>query len=142
MTTLSVGTVVGIAFLAPLITFVLLGTKLIMAAVQRRLIPLRRWAAWTQAGIALLCAAAMVYSIGVWSGGLLDFATSPCLDKAPANPTYQLNLLPLTYSCRYADGSSTQSVPSYVNPVVFLCLAGALVCTGLAIRAAQRSCQR
>jgi hypothetical protein len=138
MNMFSADVAVGIAFLAPLISFVLLGTKLIMAAVLRRLIPLHRWAAWTEASIALLCTAATVYAIWVWSGGLLDFNTTPCLAKAPANPAFVLNLLPLNYSCRYADSSSTQSVPAYVNPVVFLGLAGTLVCIGLAIRAARK----
>jgi hypothetical protein len=132
-------TVLGFAFFAPVISFALLVVKLIFAGIHRRLIPRRRSVAWTQAAVAMLCAAATVYSIGVWTGGFFDFDSSPCADKLPANPAFQSNWFPLSYSCHYLDGSaSPELVPSYVNPVVFTCLAGAAICIALVVWSASR----
>jgi hypothetical protein len=131
--------ILGFALFAPVISFALLVIKLIFTGLNRRFIPPRRSVAWTQAAVAVLCAAATVYSIGVWSGGFFDIASSPCADKLPANPAYQQSWLPLANACRYLDGTtSPQLVPSYVNPTVFTCLAGAAICVALVVWSAVR----
>ncbi|HEY4455196.1 MAG TPA: hypothetical protein VGN81_12850 [Pseudonocardiaceae bacterium] len=129
----------GFAFFAPVISFALLVVKLIFVGLNRRLIPHRRSVAWAQAAVAMLCAAATVYSIGVWSGGFFDIASSPCAAKLPANPAYQQSWFPLANACRYLDGTSSRPlVPSYVNPTVFTCLAGAAICVALVAWSASR----
>ncbi|MEV6365387.1 hypothetical protein AB0L86_00640 [Micromonospora musae] len=85
-------------------------------------------------------AAAAVYLHGVWAGHFLDLrATSEyCPAKPLASTSTSADWLPLRHLCRYADGTTTDLVPAYVNPIVFLCLALAVACTALALRSARR----
>ncbi|KAB1927525.1 hypothetical protein F8280_06955 [Micromonospora noduli] len=85
-------------------------------------------------------AAVGVYLHGLWAGHFLDLrATSVyCPAKPLASTSTSADWLPLRHLCRYADGTTTELVPPYVNPIVFLCLAIAVACTALALRSARR----
>lgn len=48
------------------------------------------------------------------------------------------HLIPLSNRCIFANGTTRELVPAWVNPVVFVSLAGAVVLLILAIRAAIR----
>ncbi|MFI6233051.1 hypothetical protein ACIBD9_05785 [Micromonospora sp. NPDC050784] len=86
-------------------------------------------------------AAVVVYLHGVWVGHFLDLrATSEfCPAKPLASTPTSTDLLPLRYSCHYADGTTSDLVPAYVNPVVILCLAAGVACMALAVRSARRA---
>ncbi|WP_430500583.1 hypothetical protein ACQRWP_02290 [Micromonospora trifolii] len=88
-----------------------------------------------------LAAATVVYLHGVWVGHFLDLRaiTEFCPAKPLASTPTSAHLLPLRYTCRYADGSTSDLVPPYVNPTVFLCLAVGAACTALAVRSARRT---
>ncbi|WP_431883860.1 hypothetical protein [Micromonospora gifhornensis] len=93
-------------------------------------------------GIVVAPAAAIVtYVHGLWVSHLLDIrATSEyCTAKPLASTATSADWLPLRHVCRYADGTSTDLVPGYVNPIIFLCLFIAVVSTALALRSARRS---
>lgn len=120
----------AIAFFAPLVSVALLVVKLVAAAFAGRLIPVDRVVAWLEAAVTLLCVAGTGYAIGMFDGGFFDLLNDPC----DGSVGWSTSLFPLTYSCQYGDGSTRELVPWFVNPVVFLGLAGALISIGLAIR--------
>ncbi|MGW3603986.1 hypothetical protein [Micromonospora sp. NPDC005161] len=83
--------------------------------------------------------AVIVYLHGVWAGHFIDLrATSEyCSAKPLASTPTSTDWLPLRHLCRYNDGTTADLVPAYVNPIAFLCLAVAVVCTALAVRSAR-----
>ncbi|MEV0004577.1 hypothetical protein AB0H28_20165 [Micromonospora sp. NPDC050980] len=85
-------------------------------------------------------AAVVVYLHGLWAGHFLDLraASEYCPARSSAPTSTSFDWLPLRHLCRYADGTNTNLVPAYVNPIVFLCLAMGVVCTALALRSARR----
>ncbi|MGI5522744.1 hypothetical protein ACQEUX_17700 [Micromonospora sp. CA-259024] len=84
--------------------------------------------------------AIVIYLHGVWAGHFLDLrATSEYCSAKPLGSTpTSTDWVPLRHLCRYADGTTSNLVPAYVNPIVFLCLAAGVACTALAVRAARR----
>jgi hypothetical protein len=90
---------------------------------------------------ALLTAVAVTtYAHGVWVGRFLELrATNEyCDDRPLAFPATDWSWVPLRHHCRWADGSRTDLVPAYVNPLVGVALLGALICVVCAIRIAGR----
>jgi hypothetical protein len=88
-----------------------------------------------------LAAAGVTYIYGFWTGQFLSLAPTSEMCTAPrprGTPPMSWTLFPLSNQCRWADGTSTDLVPWYVNPILFVCLATAVVCVVLAIRAARR----
>ncbi|MCG5472293.1 hypothetical protein LADH09A_000117 [Micromonospora sp. LAH09] len=88
-----------------------------------------------------LAAATVVYAHGVWVGHFLDLraTTGYCPAKPLASTSTSAHLLPLRHTCHYADGTTGELVPAYVNPILFLCLAVGVACTALAVRSARRT---
>ncbi|MET7750811.1 hypothetical protein [Micromonospora sp. NPDC005367] len=84
--------------------------------------------------------AGAVYLHGLWAGHFLDLrATSVYCPAKPLDSTAtSADWMPLRHQCRYADGTTTDLVPAYVNPLLFLCLAVTVSCTALALRSARR----
>lgn len=134
---MTVDAVVLIAFLVPLplVASGLLLTKLITVVASRRVLPARRSAAWAQGAVLLACLAVLGYSAGVWSGHFFDLAAASELCPAGplGDPALVDGLLPLSNSCNYADGSSTDLVPAFVNPFVLGCVAAAAGCVAGAV---------
>jgi len=77
------------------------------------------------AGVVVAPAAAViVYLHGVWVGPFLDLRAIS--EFCPAKPVA-------------STPTSTDLVPAYVNPVVFLCVAAGVACTALAVRSTRRT---
>lgn len=93
-----------------------------------------RWA------LLALLVGAIAYGYGFWSGRFLDLGPTSgyCPAKPLAFPATTWTWFPLTDRCHYTDGSTTELVPVYVNPILFTSLAAAVVCVVLAVRAARR----
>lgn len=86
-------------------------------------------------------AAVTTYLHGLWSGHVLDLRgrTSYCGSGEPASrPEFQ-GWVPLSHQCRWRDGSATELVPGYVNPVVVGCLVAMVVLLVLAQVAHRRA---
>ena len=90
-------------------------------------------------GLLAMVVAAVIYLHGFWAGDFYTFrATSEyCFDKPLAFPATSWTWLPLRHMCNWDDGTSTDLVPVYVNPILFVCLAAAVICMVPAIRAAR-----
>ncbi|MEV6690771.1 hypothetical protein AB0M35_04765 [Micromonospora sp. NPDC051196] len=86
-------------------------------------------------------AAVVTYLHGLWVSHLLDLrATSEyCAAKPLASTATSADWLPLRHLCHYADGTTTDLVPAYVNPTVFLCLGITVMSTALALRSRSRA---
>ncbi|PYC71929.1 hypothetical protein C7C45_09840 [Micromonospora arborensis] len=89
-------------------------------------------------------AAIVVYLHGVWTGHLIDLraVSEFCPAKPLASTSTSVDVLPLRHLCHYADGTTNDLVPAYVNPIVFLCLALGVTCTALAVRSARRQARQ
>ncbi|MFF3671925.1 hypothetical protein [Microtetraspora malaysiensis] len=88
-----------------------------------------------------LLVAGVFYVHGIWEGRFLELRPTSeyCADKPLAFPATSWTWLPLTHQCRWSDGTTTDLVPAYVNPVVYACLALVLACIVMAVRAARRN---
>jgi hypothetical protein len=87
----------------------------------------------------LLLAAALSLVYGFWAGRFLDLrpVDEYCARKPFSSyPSTSWGLFPLERSCQWSDGTSTDLVPWYVNPVMFAFLAAAVFSFALAIQAA------
>ncbi|MFF7635113.1 hypothetical protein ACFZB9_18450 [Kitasatospora sp. NPDC008050] len=86
-------------------------------------------------------AAVATYLHGLWSGHFLDLRgrMSYCGPGEPATrPEFQ-GWVPLSHQCRWRDGSATELVPGYVNPVIVGCLVAMVVLLVLAQLAHRRA---
>lgn len=92
-------------------------------------------------GCLALILATVTYIYGVWTGHFFELRATDeyCADKPLASPPTSWTWFPLKHLCRWNDGTSTSLVPAYVNPLLFACLATALVCMTLAIREFRRN---
>lgn len=87
-----------------------------------------------------LVGSGVVYVAGVWSGHFVDsrawdrICTARPLDAA--DPYGRVDWFPLVQQCRWRDGTTTDLVPPWVNPLLFSLLALAFVCLVLAARTA------
>ncbi|MFG2491581.1 hypothetical protein ACGFSD_11050 [Streptomyces caniferus] len=77
-----------------------------------------------------------VYLIGLMSG----FAQAPKMcgvesGKGPSNRPDSLTetLFALSHVCKWTDGTVVDLVPSWVNPVLFVCAAGFVLCAAMAL---------
>ncbi len=88
-----------------------------------------------------LLVAGVSYVHGVLAGRFLELRPTSeyCADKPLGSPATSWTWLLLTHRCRWSDGTTTDLVPAYVNPVVYACLALALTCTVVAVRTARRN---
>ena len=93
---------------------------------------------WTS--VLAFAGAVVAYVSGIWGGHFLDLrATSDyCSAKPLAFPATAWSWFPLGHQCRWSDGTSSDLVGSYVNPIVFGCLIAAVVSAVLAARIARR----
>lgn len=80
-----------------------------------------------------------VYFIGLMSG----FTQAPKIcgvesGKGPSNRPDSITetLFPLSRVCKWTDGTTVDLVPSWVNPVLFVCAAGVALCAATAMRRA------
>ena len=95
-------------------------------------------------GLLAMIVAAITYFHGFWTGHFLDLRATDeyCFDKPLASPPTSSTWLPLRHLCNWDDGTSTDLVPVYVNPILFVCLAATVICMVLAIRAARGELSR
>ncbi|WP_328731555.1 hypothetical protein OHT20_13750 [Streptomyces caniferus] len=77
-----------------------------------------------------------VYLIGLMSG----FTQAPKMcgvesGKGPSNRPDSITetLFPLSRVCKWTDGTIVDLVPSWVNPVLFVCAAGFVLCAAMSI---------
>jgi hypothetical protein len=75
------------------------------------------------AALLSLLAAGVTYVVGLWNGHLLDLRAEStyCTAKAlnQVNPDGGSSYFPPSLKCRWSDGTTTELVPSYVNPLMF-----------------------
>lgn len=102
---------------------------------------MRNTAHWLTRALLTVPVAGVTYAVGVWNSHLLDLAPTSdyCSAKPLGEPPITWAWLPLVNRCHYSDGTVQDLVPGYVNPVLFLCLAAAVACCVLAVRAARRN---
>ena len=84
--------------------------------------------------------AVATYLHGVWVGHLLDLRSVDefCVGKPRAIPSTSETAFPLRHLCNWADGTTTNLVPVYVNVLLVFCLVVIVGCIGLAIFTARR----
>ncbi|GGK60427.1 hypothetical protein Ppa06_25710 [Planomonospora parontospora subsp. parontospora] len=97
----------------------------------------RRWVAMSC--MALLTAAA-IYVHALWSG---EFATllpldEYCTSRPLGSPYVSWTWFPIRHLCHWEDGTTTDLVPAYVNPILVTSLVGAVLCMVMAVRARRR----
>jgi len=87
-------------------------------------------------GIVSLAAAGATYVHGVWvsSALVLRPLSEFCHAKPLGEPPVVQAWFPLTYQCRWSDGTGTDLVPAYVNPFLFVFLAVSAACLLLSVR--------
>lgn len=68
--------------------------------------------------------APIIYAHGILSGHFLDFRAREeyCGEGLPDGPPTSWSWIPLRHLCKWSDGSSTELVPPYVNPILAACL--------------------
>jgi hypothetical protein len=94
------------------------------------------------AAVVTLVAAGVTYVVGLVDGHLLDlrpeqsFCTAKPLSQA--NPFGGAGMFPISQKCRWNDGTTTELVPSYVNPLLFTLLALAVLFLVLAVLSRRR----
>ncbi|WP_326825847.1 hypothetical protein [Streptosporangium sp. NBC_01756] len=68
--------------------------------------------------------APIIYAHGIWSGHFLDLRAREeyCGEGLPDEPPTSWSWIPLRHLCKWRDGSSTELVPPYVNPILAACL--------------------
>jgi hypothetical protein len=86
---------------------------------------------------AALTGAIVVYLSGIWGGRFLDLRpTSDYCSRAElGEPPITWSWFPLSNECHYVGAGSQELVPAYVNPLLYLCLAAAVLFVVLAVRA-------
>lgn len=84
--------------------------------------------------------AVAVYVHGVWVSHLLDLRAKSeyCPGKQLGVQSDSISWLPLSYLCRWEDGTATELVPAYVNPIVFACAALTIAAVAAAIVLSRR----
>jgi hypothetical protein len=94
------------------------------------------------AALLSLLAAGAAYAVGLVDGHLLDQRAERTFCGAKPlshlNPYGGSDMFPLSQKCRWSDGTTTELVPSYVNPLVLVLLALTVLFVVLTIRAAWR----
>jgi hypothetical protein len=88
--------------------------------------------------IVTLIAAGLTYAHGFWAGHFLDLRPTDeyCTEKPLSSyPAVTWEFFPLHNLCHWSDETSTDLVPWYVNPVMFVFLAAAVFSFALAIQA-------
>jgi hypothetical protein len=75
--------------------------------------------------------ALIVYAHGFWAGRFLELAPTSeyCVSKPLGDPATSWTWLPLRHLCHWQDGTTTDLVPGYVNPLVILLIVGAVTGT-------------
>lgn len=130
----------ALTFFFPAISAFVLIIKAASLAVTDRRLPANRVTAWLEAAILLLCIAFIVYATGMWTAPFVDFSGENICTERPLRDfrAVSQNYFPLEYLCHWNDETTTDSVPAYVNPIVFACLTGIVFCIAMAIRSARR----
>jgi hypothetical protein len=89
---------------------------------------------------AAVLAAAVTYISGVWYGHFFaplawdEVCVAKPLNDIPSRTSW----LPLSNSCVWKDGTSTELVPGFVNPLTLAFLVAAAACLVLAVLASRR----
>jgi hypothetical protein len=95
-----------------------------------------------------LLAVLPVYLYGVLASGILAPVGAEKLCQGEGEGVLDLRdpiqdqFFPLSLTCRWQDGTSTQQVPPIVNPLIFLLFAAAVVLVVLGLRAMARDRSR
>jgi hypothetical protein len=92
--------------------------------------------------IVLLLSAGLTYAHGFWVGRFLEQRPTDeyCTEKPLSSyQSITWDLFPLKNLCQWSDGTSTELVPWYVNPIMFAFLAAATAFFALAIEAARHN---
>jgi hypothetical protein len=98
---------------------------------QRKILPPTRLA------ILLACTGTIIYSVGVWSGSFFALgSSSQCTPEGM--PDYEDvftsgSLFPLSSVCHRRNGDSWELIPSWINPALWVCLGGMVLCVGIAV---------
>ena len=91
----------------------------------------------------LSSAGSFVLAVGTWVAGLFageltSFRSTTEICGGDISRPITQHALPLVNRCTFADGTTRELVPMWVNPIVFAGLAGGVALLALAIRAAHR----
>ncbi len=87
-----------------------------------------------------LLVAGVIYAHGFLSGKFWTFRpiSEHCSMKPLGSPSVSWNWLPLRHICHWEDGTATDLVPIYINPILVTSLVGTVVCMVMAFRARRR----
>ncbi|MFC4008584.1 hypothetical protein ACFOY2_15240 [Nonomuraea purpurea] len=102
--------------------------------------PLRmRTSQWTAMAFGAGLAAVVVYLYGLWAGDFLVLLplSEYCVGKL-ADPGVSLTWFPLRHLCHWQDGTTSDLVPAYVNPLLIIFLVITVTGIVMAIRTALR----
>ncbi|WP_053764132.1 hypothetical protein [Streptomyces sp. AS58] len=94
---------------------------------------------WVKGLCLSLAVGAVTYLFGLMAGSSLQ-AEETCVSESGRAPDTRLEsidrgYLPLTNTCEWADGSTYEMVPGWVNPALLGCAAFAALCLSIPVRA-------
>lgn len=123
-----------VLILLALLSPAVLGAKVLHLVVTQRLMLSRRLARqWAEGVVLCACVGLPVFVFSLFVGFFPDEAcTSPRGRSAESLARLDGTFFPRSVTCRWDDGSSTELIPMWVNPLIFASIAGVLVCTVLA----------
>ncbi|MGK5632046.1 hypothetical protein [Streptomyces sp. URMC 123] len=81
-----------------------------------------------------------VVALPVWLTGMLSgFTRSGEICRREAGrvsgpDSITQTAFPVTHTCHWRTGETVELVPAWVNPVIWLCLAGIVACAAMAVR--------
>ncbi|NRQ39971.1 hypothetical protein HII36_50315 [Nonomuraea sp. NN258] len=96
-----------------------------------------RW--FATAFLTVFCAI-LVYGYGLWSGWFLQLVPTSefCVSKPLDDPATSWSLFPLRHLCHWRDGTSSDLVPGYINPLIYLSIVGVVIEIVMGVRAIAR----
>ncbi|GAB3497036.1 hypothetical protein [Amycolatopsis cihanbeyliensis] len=120
---------------------VLTGKAVHLLATRRPMVARTPALKWGEGAVLCACAGLPIYVFSLFVGfgqSSSEACAAQSGRRAGAYVGYEESLFPRSGLCHWADGTSTDLVPVWVNPLIFSCIAGAVLCAAFAIRAAVR----
>ncbi|MFE0351217.1 hypothetical protein [Streptomyces griseoluteus] len=136
-------TLIGPVLLIVLVLLLLLAARCLRRLSDPHVVgPARR--IWIRAGAALLTGllTLLVYGVGLLSG--FTQSATICAVRAGKGPSQRPSSItesffPLSKECRWTDGTTVDLVPAWINALLWAGLAGVVLYSVLAVRAALES---
>ncbi|MBA8827622.1 hypothetical protein FHX42_005018 [Saccharopolyspora lacisalsi] len=129
---------IAAAYFAPVVLVV----KVFHLLLTQQLTLSRRPAGrWIEAAVLCACAGLTVFAFSPFIGfarSTREVCASSTGRGTDSFTGLDGTIFPRSFACRWDDGSSTELVPMWVNPLIFACIAGVVARAALAVDAVVR----